>query len=72
MCVPAMNAPARIIVPKGRTSNTTINESVAYQKCGKPIGSKDSTPWKQRVNEKSCPKKALEENVHNALEEVLY
>ena len=42
--VPAMNAPAQIIASEGRTSNTATNESVARQKCGRPIGSKDSAP----------------------------
>ena len=69
--VPAMNAPARIIVLEGRTSKTTTNEFVAHQKRGRPIGSKDSAPRKRRVNEKSCPNKTPEENVHNALEEVM-
>ena len=64
----AMNASA----PEGWISNTTTNEYVVHQKCGRPIGSKDSTPWKRRVNEKSYPNKALEENLHNTLEKVMY
>ena len=49
----------------------TTNKSVAHQKRGRPIGSKDSTPRKRRVNEQLCPYKTPEENAHNALEEVM-
>ena len=48
--MPAMNTPTGIIVPGGRTLNTTTNESVARQKRGRPIDFKDSAPRKRRVN----------------------
>lgn len=64
--VPAMNAPARIGVPEG--TNLKSNESVARQKRGRPIGSRDTIPRKRR---KSCPDKAPEEATYNAPEEVM-
>ena len=36
-----------------------------------PLHANDSTPRKRKVNEKSCPNKTPEENVCNALEEVM-
>ena len=70
--VPVLNAPARISVPVKGTLNSATNESVARQKRGRPIGSKDSAPRKRRVNDKSFPNTAPEEEVHSALDEVMY
>ena len=66
--VPAMNAPARINVPIGRSQNTAAKESAIRQKRGKPIGSKDSAPRKRR-NEQSSSYPLKE--AHNAPEEVM-
>ena len=43
--IPAANAPARINVLEGQLSN----ESKIRLKRGRPIGSKDVTPWKRRT-----------------------
>ena len=42
------NTPARIDVPVGHL----INESKIRLKHGRPVGSKDVTPWKRRTQEK--------------------
>ena len=46
--IPAVNAPARIEVPKGQKAN----ESKTRLKHGRPIGSKDVTPRKRRTKAK--------------------
>ena len=42
---PATNTPARIDVPEGQRAN----ESQKRLKCGRPFGSKDTTPRKRRT-----------------------
>ena len=41
----AANAPAWTNIPEGQLAN----ESKIRLKCGRPIGSKDVTPWKRRT-----------------------
>ena len=43
--VSAVNTPARIDVPEGQLAN----ESQKRLKCGRPLGSKDTTPRKRRT-----------------------
>ena len=44
----ATNTPTRIDVPTGQLTN----ESKICLKRGRPVGSKDVTPWKKRTQEK--------------------
>ena len=46
--IPAANTPARTDVLVGRLTN----ESKISLKRGRPVGSKDITPWKRRTQEK--------------------
>ena len=46
--IPTVNTPARIDVPIGQLTN----ESKIHLKCGRPVGSKDVTPWKKKTHEK--------------------
>ena len=48
----AVNAPARIEIPKGQSENEVTNESKVRLKCGRPIGSKDKNPRKKKGTEK--------------------
>ena len=42
--IPAVNAPARVEVPKGQSENKVTNDSIACLKRGRPIGSKNKNP----------------------------
>ena len=46
--IPAVNAPARIEIPKGQPENEVTNESKTRLKRGRPIGSKDKNPRKKK------------------------
>ena len=48
--IPAVNTPARIIVPEG---DVITNESKPRLKRGRPIGSKDKVPWKRKEQVKT-------------------
>ncbi|KAL5809036.1 hypothetical protein ACOSQ3_029727 [Xanthoceras sorbifolium] len=49
--IPAANVPARVIVPEERYKQLAATESsVARQKRGRPLGSKDTVPRKRKVN----------------------
>ena len=50
--IPAVNAPARIEIPKGQSENEVTNESKVRLKRGRPIGSKDKNPRKKKGTEK--------------------
>ena len=53
--ITATNAPVRIDVLEGHLAN----EYKICLKCGRPIGSKDLTPWKRRTQrEIGAPEKA--------------
>ncbi|KAL6568032.1 hypothetical protein OROHE_003716 [Orobanche hederae] len=43
--IPAANTPARIVVPN---EHTKMDDDVPRQKCGRPIGSKDTVPRKRK------------------------
>ena len=75
-----MNALTRINVPVGRSQSMAIKESVIHQKHGRPIGSKDSTPQKRRIEqlssypfEETCnaPKEVPPEQAHNTPKDVI-
>ena len=51
--IPAVNAPARVEVPKGQFENKVTNDSMARLKRGRPIGSKDKNPRKRKGADKS-------------------
>ena len=50
--IPAVNAPARIDVPIGQITKMLANGSMARQKRGRPIGSKDKNPRKKKEQHK--------------------
>ena len=66
--ISAANAPSQIDFPEGQLAN----ESKIHPKRGKPIGSKDITPWKRRtqrridtLEEVHDKQKALVETYYN-------
>ncbi|KAJ8619345.1 hypothetical protein MRB53_027874 [Persea americana] len=78
--VPVMNASARINVPIGQSQNTTAKEFAIRQTFDRPIGLKDSAPWKRRSEQSSsCPPEEARnppeevpfEEARNALEEFM-
>nr|GEX29608.1 putative ribonuclease H-like domain-containing protein [Tanacetum cinerariifolium] len=50
--IPALNAPSRIDIPE------TLDESKVRRKHGRPVGSKDTNPWKRK--EQNTPRKVQE------------
>ena len=50
--IPAVNAPARIEIPKGQSKNEVTNESKTRLKRGRPIGSKDKNSRKRKGADK--------------------
>ena len=50
--IPTENVPIRIDVPKGPSTSVIANASKARLKCGRPLGSKDQNPRKNRLNVK--------------------
>ena len=50
--IPAVNAPARIEIPKGQPENEVTHESKTRLKRGRPIGSKDKNPRKRKGADK--------------------
>lgn len=46
--IPAVNAPARIEIPKGQSEKMVTHESTTRMKRGRPIGSKDKNPRKRK------------------------
>ena len=50
--IPAENVPIRIDVPKVPSTSVIANESKAHLKRGRPLGSKDQNPRKERLNVK--------------------
>jgi hypothetical protein len=59
--IPTTNTPAKIEVPVGQSINTTVNESKARLKRGRPISAKDKIPRKRKAqgNEIGTPEEAL-------------
>ena len=45
--IPAVNAPARIEIPKGQSENEVTNEFKTRLKRGRPISSKDKIPFEK-------------------------
>ena len=59
--ISATNTPAKIEVPVGQSINTTVNESKACLKLGRPICAKDKISRKRKAqeNEINAPEEAL-------------
>jgi hypothetical protein len=47
--IPAANIPARIDIPTGQITSTTVDESKACQKRERPVGAKDKLPQKRKI-----------------------
>jgi len=50
--IPAVNALARIEIPKGQSENEVINEFKTLLKRGRPIGFKDKNLQKRKIADK--------------------
>ena len=61
--IPAANVPARVDITEGQKTY----ESKTSSKRGRPIGSKDKTPWKGRTNGKQNDHE--ESNIENQIPE---
>ena len=53
--IPAVNAPSHIEIPIGDSGNAIASTSKLRLKRGRPIGSKDSFPWKRKSNKLLTP-----------------
>ena len=63
--IPVANTSERIDVPKGRLAN----ESKISLKRGRPIDSKDITPWKRRTQMRICTPKEIHDKQKAPIEE---
>ena len=62
--IPVANAPSRIDIPAGQSTENVAKESIPRQKRGRPVGAKDKAPRKRNVKGKyiSAPAEAIPMN----------
>ncbi|XP_070010529.1 uncharacterized protein [Nicotiana sylvestris] len=65
--IPAENVPICIDVPVGQSSSVIANESKAWLKRGRPLGSKDRNPRKRKTNYQNDTTKESHEEIQDLI-----